>query len=500
MPKQNPFLYRRGDVLAFRIAVPFELRPLVGCRELTKSLRTSDKHLALPLALELAANAKRLFVNLRKIMSDPTYNKKMEIRMRVAAEEIKLRWTKEQHEVEVTKINEINRQERKVQNAIIETYRSILGSSTLQAPSADGRADFFNGNLQSQTNPPTSQERDSVGLSVVLKTPCNLKMHRLSDVIPIWISENKPAKSSINAFKFATSRFEKFYPDLYVETIEQEHINDFIKWLQSQNLHTRTVKKDHSFIRALFTIAVGKKWVKTNPAIGTTLPKKVKPSRPPVRGYKTDELIAIFNSPVFVSGERPVAGKGEAAYWIPLLLLFTGARREEICQLTTDRIRYEEGINIIDIDALDDDGQLKNEGSVRLVPMHDDLITLGFLDFVANIKVTGNSNMLFPLLVKNERGQYGQKWGDWWGKYMKRNIGITDERISPAHSFRHTFITECRRARIGDDARTITGHTIRKLDDHDHYGESPIEILAESINKITFKGLNLSHLSRVKSE
>lgn len=493
MPKQNPFLYRRGNVLAFRIVVPVELRPFVGCRELTKSLRTSDKHLALPLALELAAKAKRLFYDLRKIMSDISNKKNMEIRMRVAAEEIKLRWVKENHEEEITKLNEINRQERKVQDAIIETYRSTLGAFSQQAPVANNSSEFPQCHTQSKINAPAAQEYTSDSAPAV-----NTPMHRLSEIIPIWISENTPAKSTISAFTFSVSRFESVHPNLYVETIEQEHINDFIKHLQSQNLNSRTIKKDHSFIRALFTIALSKKWVKSNPAIGASLPKKIKTSHPPVRGYKVDELKLIFNSPVFASNERPTAGKGEAAYWIPLLLLFTGARREELCQLTTDRVRCEDGINIIDIDAMDDDGQLKTAGSIRLVPIHDGLIKLGFLDFVSKMRNSGGSNMLFPLLERNARGQYGQKWGDWWGKYMKRTIGIVDEQISPAHSFRHTFITECRRARIGDDARAITGHTLRKLDDHDQYGISPIDSLAESINKITFKGLDLSHLPQAK--
>ena len=34
----------------------------------------------------------------------------------------------------------------------------------------------------------------------------------------------------------------------------------------------------------------------------------------------------IFNTPVFTKGERPEGGQGNAAFWLPLLALFTGAR------------------------------------------------------------------------------------------------------------------------------------------------------------------------------
>lgn len=50
-------------------------------------------------------------------------------------------------------------------------------------------------------------------------------------------------------------------------------------------------------------------------------------------GFTDEEAQAIFSLPVFTQGVRPRGGKGGAAYWLPLMLLFTGARPEEIAQL-----------------------------------------------------------------------------------------------------------------------------------------------------------------------
>jgi hypothetical protein len=48
----------------------------------------------------------------------------------------------------------------------------------------------------------------------------------------------------------------------------------------------------------------------------------------------TAELKTLLASPVFTKGERPKGGKGDAAFWLPLLGLFTGARRGElVCHL-----------------------------------------------------------------------------------------------------------------------------------------------------------------------
>ena len=41
-------------------------------------------------------------------------------------------------------------------------------------------------------------------------------------------------------------------------------------------------------------------------------------------------LATIFSSSIYSDGHRPIAGGGEAAYWIPFLAAMTGMRLEEI--------------------------------------------------------------------------------------------------------------------------------------------------------------------------
>jgi hypothetical protein len=52
-----------------------------------------------------------------------------------------------------------------------------------------------------------------------------------------------------------------------------------------------------------------------------------KPEREP---FDTSELQTLLRSAVFTDGERPKAGRGDAAYWLPLLALFAGCRRSEL--------------------------------------------------------------------------------------------------------------------------------------------------------------------------
>jgi hypothetical protein len=55
MANHTPYLQRRGDTFSFRIAVPSDLLPILGKREFTKSLQTTDKRIAVVKALMLAA-------------------------------------------------------------------------------------------------------------------------------------------------------------------------------------------------------------------------------------------------------------------------------------------------------------------------------------------------------------------------------------------------------------------------------------------------------------
>ena len=485
MPKQTPFLYRRGDALSFRIVVPLMLRPYVGCRELTKSLCTSDKHLALPIALELAANAKRLFYDLRKIMSDNASDEALIIQK--LKHEIKMR-------VELAKV--IKREHVREIESEIHTAKLEVKSEAYDA--------FIKQSQQKHTQPlataPDAQEFASDSIYVGTKTSQIASKHRLSEIIPIWKIYNNPKSSSVTGFERAVLRFENTYPALYIETTEQIHLAGFVKHLIGKGLSSKTITKEHGMIRTMLTFAVSEGWIKSNPAIGTKLPKasKVKP----VRTYEMKEVELIFKSPVFASGWRPKVtirstGWGEAVYWVPLILLFTGARLDEICQLTTSRVTVKDGVNVLILDTINDDNTLKTEASKRTVPIHDTLIALGFLEYALKI----NSGMLFPLLTKNEYGNYGASVGRWWGKYLRVAVGITDKKISPSHSFRHLFITECRRLGFRQDFDyAITGHTYGKTDAHDGYGDYPIEGLHENINKMDFRGLDLSHLPQAKAK
>jgi hypothetical protein len=57
----------------------------------------------------------------------------------------------------------------------------------------------------------------------------------------------------------------------------------------------------------------------------------------------------IFGSPIFTQGARPQARGGQAAFWLPLLAPFTGARIEELAQAHAKHVKNIEGVHVLQI-------------------------------------------------------------------------------------------------------------------------------------------------------
>ena len=199
--------------------------------------------------------------------------------------------------------------------------------------------------------------------------------------------------------------------------------------------------------------------------------------------FTVAEIEQIFNSPVFTEGFRPKGGAGEAAAWLPLIAYMTGMRLEEIGQLTKDDIKRQDEIWFFNLDHAPHKGQvLKNESSRRQIPIHPRLIELGFLDLVSS-----SNGRLFPGLSSAGARQLTASWSQWFGRYLRQVICITDRRKT-FHSFRHTFKDMCREAEIGKELHDrLTGHSSSDIGDHYGSGSFPLRPLFNAISNIKIK-------------
>lgn len=150
----------------------------------------------------------------------------------------------------------------------------------------------------------------------------------------------------------------------------------------------------------------------------------------------------------------------DSAYWVPMLLWYTGARRQEVCKLHCDDVVQENNIWYIAIKTTDSGG-LKNSVSRRDIPVHSELIRLRFIDYVETIRGRGHV-LLFPDLV-TKSSPLGDVWFKRnWPQFRKALVLPADQC---AHSIRHMVCSELKKQGEQPDA-------ISDLLGHAHSGET----------------------------
>ena len=141
--------------------------------------------------------------------------------------------------------------------------------------------------------------------------------------------------------------------------------------------------------------------------------------------------------------------------WGALLGLYTGARLREISQLDVKDVKQEGDIWFIDIN---DDGankSLKTVASCRQVPLHSDLIQLGFIDW---IRMKPHNQRLFMTFSHNVKEGYGRSLGRWFNTRFLVDLDMKEAGLV-FHSLRHTMVTRLAQAGVPEPLyQEIVGH------------------------------------------
>ncbi|MDE1462087.1 site-specific integrase [Spartinivicinus poritis] len=234
-----------------------------------------------------------------------------------------------------------------------------------------------------------------------------------------------------------------------------------------------TVKLHFSRIKTFFGWLETQGYINTNPL--DKLTPKGKKTRPVKRdSFSPDELHTIFANGVIQERES----KRSWRFWMTVLLLYTGARREEIAQLDTEDVKCKEKIYYLDIHNRGDH-HLKNEYSERLIPLHTDIISLGFLQYIESRE---GQVKLFD--VNSTDGIFGRPLTAWFTG-LKRKLGFADNKV--LHSFRHTFRDLAVESRVPNEhIKALLGHSQGDMT-HGVYGSGfSLKLLNESMQLIDF--------------
>ncbi len=229
------------------------------------------------------------------------------------------------------------------------------------------------------------------------------------------------------------------------------------------------------------------------------------------RAFRKDELQRLFMGSEMQSfADSPsLAHK----FWLPHLGLFTGARVNELCQLNPQLdIRQDavSGVWFLDItEGTETDERVKKavktKTSKRKIPIHSQLVALGFLDYVKH--AAKKSKLLFPGFEPS-RERAAPLAADWFVEFIKE-LGLRDEtlgaRLVGMHAFRSTFLNTAMNLGIVN-AEAITGHAGRITGLHamqngqvagessavvrNYQGELGLAQKTEILEKIIFDGVS----------
>ena len=283
-----------------------------------------------------------------------------------------------------------------------------------------------------------------------------------------YINKTNTVEKSQKMAISAINNLEKLLgPDFNMAELTDEVIEE--RWMQQRlkEVAQTTVKRDLSFIRSFISWGVDKKRKYCMAKLTITMDAK--------GGNwsyldRTD-LVKIFSN-------LPQYAIKPYQLWVPLLGLYTGARISELAGLKVSSI-YEKS----NIDAMHLSGT-KTDASDRHIPIHPDLIKLGFLEFVETRRLK-NKDQLFDI-SKAEGGKLVSKW---YTSYKKK-IGLND-KYKVFHSFRPTLVDHIKQAGCDFEARCqYVGHDAGGGVHNKIYGRNQLSLRAVKetvVDKIDWK-------------
>jgi integrase len=174
--------------------------------------------------------------------------------------------------------------------------------------------------------------------------------------------------------------------------------------------------------------------------------------------FDAADLRAIFGTKVYGDGARPKGGGGEAAFWLPLIALLSGARQGELVQLRLEDLRQdaETGIWLFDIGTAGG-RSIKTASSERMIPVHPHLVKVGLLRYRQSLADGGGD--LWPDIVSDREGWRAGPWSTWFSRYLRVTAKVKDPN-KVFHSFRHTFKRMCRDGGLTEELHdALTGHS-----------------------------------------
>lgn len=223
-------------------------------------------------------------------------------------------------------------------------------------------------------------------------------------------------------------------PPNYYKKNPGKSVREVLKSSTESGISSKSVNKHMSRIGSLLKYCQEQGMIANNPATDLQIVDKQRADQER-NPYSLDDIKNIVSN-LPLSGERP------ERYWIPLIGLYSGMRLAEMCQLHVEDIIMVDGCWCFDIN---DAGtkQLKNDASIRVIPVHPKLIELGLIKYVHAMRNANHPRLWMNLSYIHLHG-YTNTFGKWYQRFNREYV--TDDLKRVFHSMRHTVTDTLKQA------------------------------------------------------
>lgn len=338
-------------------------------------------------------------------------------------------------------------------------------------------------NAEGDYRPDEDAGRFPVWNSHAKKPDISGKKLTLSDLFEKWAKHPEQADQAprtVSRYKGVFDALSTFLKNPDANKVTTEDIGSYLEARMATDLTPRAARDVHkAALSSVFNWAVGKGIVAINPAkdypIKVTKPKLLRP-----KSLRDAEAQSLTKACLAVPASSHQGTEQAARRWLPLICLYTGARRGEVAQLRKQDIERKPTPHFR---FTPEAGTLKDR-EFRDVPIHPRLIELGLLTFVES----SNDGPLFcdPANRRNPKATTPQSdlTGSKVVAWLKKDV-LTDPKLkNPLHAIRHRFLTCARRAGIEEQyVDAIDGHASGKQGRG--YGEYELPVLQREVERLS---------------
>jgi integrase len=251
-----------------------------------------------------------------------------------------------------------------------------------------------------------------------------------------WQAIKKPSQDTYRACELAIEGLMAMLevPDMDLSALSRKFGQQYSAHLVKSCKSRKTAHGKLTWIKSLLNFASDDlELIPRNPWRGIEIKYSQASTRRNWSDAEISTLMLALKSPDQSSLTSHAGAGAEAANWLPMLAMYTGARLSELAQLTPSDLVEEPDGHWLNITDKAEHQKLKSVAAKRKIPVHQVLIEKGFLTYAMAQAKEGHASM-WPMLPMR-RDKAGGYFSNWFGRYLK-SLGITSLDF---HSFRHTF-------------------------------------------------------------